>query len=127
MDFLRVGVISNTHGIKGEVKVFPTTDDPERFEVASELYRTYLNKCAFLADSGDDVKANTLIDDVANPYYIKLVEIYVEMTNWLANKYGIENTFDNSVVFSDDEVTLMGHGSPEEELRQREASRTMKR
>lgn len=30
-NFLRVGVISSTHGIKGEVKVFPTTDDPNRF------------------------------------------------------------------------------------------------
>ncbi|WP_343209130.1 ribosome maturation factor RimM [Anaerolentibacter hominis] len=30
-DYLRVGVISSTHGIRGEVKVFPTTDDPERF------------------------------------------------------------------------------------------------
>ena len=27
----RVGVISSTHGIRGEVKVFPTTDDPARF------------------------------------------------------------------------------------------------
>lgn len=31
-DLLRVGVISNTHGIKGEVKVFPTTDDVNRFK-----------------------------------------------------------------------------------------------
>lgn len=30
-EFLRVGVISTTHGIKGEVKVFPTTDDNNRF------------------------------------------------------------------------------------------------
>lgn len=30
-DFLKVGVISSTHGIRGEVKVFPTTDDKERF------------------------------------------------------------------------------------------------
>lgn len=30
-DYLRVGVISSTHGLKGEVKVFPTTDDLERF------------------------------------------------------------------------------------------------
>lgn len=29
--FLRVGVISSTHGVHGEVKVFPTTDDPARF------------------------------------------------------------------------------------------------
>ena len=30
--FLRVGVISSTHGLKGEVKVFPTTDDMKRFK-----------------------------------------------------------------------------------------------
>ena len=29
---LRVGVISSTHGVRGEVKVFPTTDDPQRFK-----------------------------------------------------------------------------------------------
>lgn len=29
--YLRVGVIASTHGIRGEVKVFPTTDDPNRF------------------------------------------------------------------------------------------------
>ena len=28
---LQVGVIASTHGIKGEVKVFPTTNDAERF------------------------------------------------------------------------------------------------
>lgn len=31
-DLLRVGVITSTHGIRGEVKVFPTTDDPQRFK-----------------------------------------------------------------------------------------------
>lgn len=31
-ELLRVGVITTTHGVRGEVKVFPTTDDPERFE-----------------------------------------------------------------------------------------------
>ena len=30
--YLRVGVISSTHGVKGEVKVFPTTDDTARFK-----------------------------------------------------------------------------------------------
>lgn len=30
--FLQVGVISSTHGIRGEVKVFPTTDDPLRLK-----------------------------------------------------------------------------------------------
>lgn len=33
----QVGVISSTHGIKGEVKVFPTTDDVNRFKKKMEL------------------------------------------------------------------------------------------
>ena len=35
--FLRVDVISSTHGIRGEVKVYPTTDDPERFLELDEV------------------------------------------------------------------------------------------
>ena len=31
-DLLQVGVITSTHGIRGEVKVFPTTDDVSRFK-----------------------------------------------------------------------------------------------
>ena len=31
-DLLQVGVITSTHGVRGEVKVFPTTDDPARFK-----------------------------------------------------------------------------------------------
>ena len=31
-DTLRVGVISSTHGVRGEVKVYPTTDDAARFK-----------------------------------------------------------------------------------------------
>lgn len=37
-DFFRVGVIANTHGIRGEVKVFPTTDDVKRFDYLKEAY-----------------------------------------------------------------------------------------
>lgn len=31
-DLLQVGVITTTHGVRGEVKVFPTTDDAARFK-----------------------------------------------------------------------------------------------
>ena len=34
---LRVGVITSPHGIKGEVKVFPTTDDAKRFKELKEV------------------------------------------------------------------------------------------
>lgn len=38
---LRVGVISSTHGIKGEVKVYPTTDEPKRFGTLKKVYLDY--------------------------------------------------------------------------------------
>lgn len=39
MNYIKVGRIINTHGIKGEVKVFPLTDNVERF---SDLKKAYL-------------------------------------------------------------------------------------
>ena len=39
-NYLRVGVITTTHGVRGEVKVFPTTDDPNRFK---ELKKVFLD------------------------------------------------------------------------------------
>ena len=35
---LQVGVISSTHGVRGEVKVFPTTDDAGRFKQLRKVY-----------------------------------------------------------------------------------------
>lgn len=34
--YLRVGVIANTHGVRGEVKVYPTTEDIKRFDYLKE-------------------------------------------------------------------------------------------
>ena len=34
---LQVGVITSTHGVRGEVKVFPTTDDVRRFKRLKEV------------------------------------------------------------------------------------------
>ena len=36
-DLLQVGVITSTHGVRGEVKVFPTTDDVRRFKRLKEV------------------------------------------------------------------------------------------
>lgn len=36
-DMLRIGVVTTTHGIRGEVKVFPTTDDINRFKTCDEV------------------------------------------------------------------------------------------
>ena len=36
-NLLQVGIISSTHGVRGEVKVFPTTDDKNRFKKLKEI------------------------------------------------------------------------------------------
>lgn len=42
-DLLRIGVVTTTHGLRGEVKVFPTTDDPRRFDDCDEV--VLIKKC----------------------------------------------------------------------------------
>ncbi|MDF2907994.1 MAG: rimM [Herbinix sp.] len=37
-NYLRVGVITTTHGVRGEVKVFPTTDDPNRYKDLKKVF-----------------------------------------------------------------------------------------
>ena len=36
-DLLQVGIIASTPGVRGEVKVYPTTDDPRRFRRLKEV------------------------------------------------------------------------------------------
>ena len=36
-NYFEIGKIAGTHGIKGTLKIFPTTDDPTRFELLKEV------------------------------------------------------------------------------------------
>lgn len=36
--FIRVGTVTSTHGIRGEVKVYPSTDDIRRFSVLEKVF-----------------------------------------------------------------------------------------
>lgn len=36
-DFFQVGIVTSTHGVQGEVKVYPTTDDAARFKRLKEV------------------------------------------------------------------------------------------
>ena len=45
-DILQVGAIASTHGVRGEVKVYPMTDDVERFKDLKEV----------LLDTGREMK-----------------------------------------------------------------------
>ena len=61
---LRVGTVVTTHGLKGEVKVYPTTDDPDRF---------YDLKTVFLDRSGS--MENMLQLEVQNVRFFKNLAI----------------------------------------------------
>ena len=37
-EYFQVGVIVKAHGLKGEVNVFPTTEDPQRFKKLKKVY-----------------------------------------------------------------------------------------
>ncbi len=37
-DYLQIGKIVNTHGIRGEIKIIPLTDDPRRFDALEWVY-----------------------------------------------------------------------------------------
>lgn len=41
LDKVQVGIVTTTHGLKGEVKVYPTSDDPERFESLDHVMLEY--------------------------------------------------------------------------------------
>ncbi len=37
-DYFKIGIITSSHGVRGEMKVFPTTDDTRRFKKCREVY-----------------------------------------------------------------------------------------
>jgi len=49
-NMLKVGVIASPHGLKGEVKVFPTTDDAKRFTKLKQV----------MMDTGSELKPLTI-------------------------------------------------------------------
>lgn len=53
-EYLVIGQISKSHGIRGEVKVFPLTNDPKRFKKLSHVFidneQYKIESCKFQAD-----------------------------------------------------------------------------
>jgi 16S rRNA processing protein RimM len=37
-EYLKIGIITASHGVKGEMKVYPTTDDPARFKKLKTVF-----------------------------------------------------------------------------------------
>lgn len=86
-DLLRVGVIASTHGISGEVKVFPTTDDPQRFKKLKKCILIYKKEKIELDITGVRFFKNLVIlrfrqfDNINQVEKYKSAELYVTREN----------------------------------------------
>mgnify|MGYP004538016957 FL=1 len=43
-NYFEIGQIAGTHGIKGTLRIFPTTDEPDRFSLLKEVIVEYKNE-----------------------------------------------------------------------------------
>lgn len=81
--FLRIGVITTSHGLKGEVKVYPTTDSPERFKQVKrvilktprETIETEIASARFFKNLA--IVKFTAFDDVEQVKNLHNTEIYI--------------------------------------------------
>ncbi len=68
-DRFQVGVIASTHGLSGEVNVFPTTEDPERFKK--------LKKVMLHTQRGEEIE----LDVVSARFFKKFVIVKFKQFN----------------------------------------------
>lgn len=104
---LQIGIISSTHGIRGEVKVFPTTDDMGRFQKLKEvLLDTGKEKLPLKIEQVKFFKQFAILkfqdfDDINDVERYKGKSLYVTRENAVALKkdeYYIADLIDMKVV-----------------------------
>ena len=76
-NYLRVGVITSPHGVRGEVKVFPTTDDVSRFKNMKDLLVDFKGQLINLEVTGLKRQNNIVILKFKDIDDINDVEKYV--------------------------------------------------
>ena len=48
MEFITIGKVANAHGVRGDLKIFPTTDDINRFIGLKKVYLEHMGKVSEL-------------------------------------------------------------------------------
>ncbi len=88
-EFFRVGVFTNTHGIRGEIKVLPTTDDVSRFDWLKEIFFDNGKEKVFLEVERVRYQKNLVIvkfkgiDDINEIEKYKGMDLFVTRENAL--------------------------------------------
>ena len=89
-DLLQVGVISSTHGIAGEVKVFPTTDDITRFDYLKDVVLDTGKEKLELTVSGVKYFKNMVILKFKGIDNINDIEKYRGCSLWVTRENAVE-------------------------------------
>lgn len=83
-DLLQIGIITSTHGIKGEVKVFPTTDDNMRFKKLKDCFIEFHGEMLPVKAEGCKFFKNMVIlkfkdiDDINDVEKYKQCQLFVD-------------------------------------------------
>lgn len=88
-NLLQVGVITSTHGIKGEVKVFPTTDDNKRFQKLKECFVEYRGEMLPMKAKGCKFFKNMVILGFENIDNINDVEKYKQCKIYVDREHAV--------------------------------------
>ena len=86
-DLFKIGVVTTAHGIKGELKVFPTTDDPKRYKKLKEVIVNSKHKTETLKVQGVKFFKQFVIlklegiDDMDTAYLYRNAELCVTRDN----------------------------------------------
>ena len=86
-DLFKIGVVTTAHGIKGELKVYPTTDDPKRYKKLKEVIVNGKHKTETLKVQGVKFFKQFVIhklegiDDMDTAYLYRNAELCVTRDN----------------------------------------------
>ena len=106
----KVGIITSTHGIRGEVKVYPTTDDARRFKKLKQVYiRTKKDDILMEVESVKFFKQMVIlkfkgIDNINDVEQFRQAELYIDRENAVSlrkDEFFIADLIDLKIVSDD--------------------------
>ncbi len=115
-DFLRIGVLTSPHGVKGEISVYPTTEDVHRFDDLSKVYFDIKGNMTEYKVTGCKYKKNMPvlkfegIDNIDDIVKFRGTDIYVDRESALPleeGEYYLADIIGFSVIAEDKEIGIM--------------------
>jgi 16S rRNA processing protein RimM len=105
LEYLSIGQIVNTQGVKGEVKVFPLTNDPKRFDKLKEVFiESKDDMVKYQVESSKHLKNTVILKlkgvDTMNDAE-KLRDLYVKVGRWDAVRLPKDSFFICDIVESE--------------------------